>query len=139
MRTFFLCFLLIIVLSPLLFAQDFDAESPTEISSSIEEALLLSKRREMIQRLTREFEVTDQTVLRAMEEVPRHLFLPASLQRMAYELSYIPLGNGQVLPEPELLARLLINLDLNRESRILIAGNSTAYTAALIANIAQDV
>ncbi len=139
MRTFFLCFLFITALSPLLFSQDFDAESPTEISSSIEEALLLSKRREMVQRLTREFGVTDQNVLNAMEQVPRHLFLPASLQRMAYEFSYIPLGNGQVLPEPELLTRLLINLDLNTESRVLVAGNSGAYTAALIAFIAQEV
>ena len=131
--------LLILYSSPFLFSQQFEPIQPAGTSSALEEAYLVSKRKEMVQLLRTRYNLDNPELLTAFEAIPRHLFVPDNLLRMAYRMSYLPLGDGQVLPEPGLLAAILSSLKVAPVDRVLIAGASTPYTAALISSLASQV
>lgn len=124
---------------PLLPAQELESRGPTTVSRTLEDAYLTSQRRAMAEELRTSFNITDEDILAAFQVVPRHLFIPENVNKMAYKQSFIPLGGGQILPEPFLLAKILINLKINNTSRVLIAGNSTPYATALIASLSDNV
>ena len=93
----------------------------------------------MVQFLIERYKLSDSAILQAFENIPRHLFVPDNLRRMSYRLSYLPLGEGQVLPEPGLLATILSSLNILPTDTVLIAGTGTPYTAALISTLASEL
>jgi len=139
MKRLFLTILLIFFSVQGIFTQEFETVNPTEIPESLEEALLASKRREMAEGIRRELKLEKPLIIEAFDSVPRHLFVPEHLEKLAYEYSYLPLGSGQVLPEPFLLARIIDYCDIQSYDRVLIIGESTPYAAALVSNLAEEV
>jgi protein-L-isoaspartate(D-aspartate) O-methyltransferase len=83
--------------------------------------------------------IHDERVLRAMEKVPRHLFVPASLQATAYDDNPVPVGEGQTISQPFIVAYMLESLQLTPDSRVLEVGTGTGYQAALLGEIAREV
>ncbi len=83
--------------------------------------------------------VKDLAVLRAISEVPRHLFVPPALLASAYEDTSLPIGNGQTISQPSTHARAIAALSLTGRERVLEVGTGSGYQTALLAQCASTV
>jgi len=83
--------------------------------------------------------VKDLSVLRAISEVPRHLFVPPALLVSAYEDTSLPIGNGQTISQPSTHARAIEALALTGHERVLEVGTGSGYQTALLALCASTV
>jgi len=85
------------------------------------------------------YEVGDERVLAAMARVPRERFLPLDLQRYAYEDRPLPIGHGQTISQPLMVAMMTEAMDLSGPEKVLEVGAGSGYQAALLAELAQHV
>lgn len=83
--------------------------------------------------------IHDPRVLAAMREVPRHEFVPESFQQDAYEDHPLPIGSGQTISQPYIVAIMLEHLDLQGTDRILEVGTGSGYAAALLSRMCAEV
>lgn len=83
--------------------------------------------------------IRDLAVLRAVAEVPRHLFVPEYLWHRAYDDAALPIGNGQTISQPWIQARSLEALALTGRGPVLEVGTGSGYQAALLARLADTV
>ena len=83
--------------------------------------------------------ISDLAVLRAFDEVPRHLFVPSGVRHRAYEDSALPIGNGQTISQPSVHARYLQELRLTGRERVLEIGTGSAYQTALLGKLVEQV
>ena len=83
--------------------------------------------------------ISDLAVLRAFDEVPRHLFVPTGVRHRAYEDSALPIGNGQTISQPSVHARYLQELRLAGRERVLEIGTGSAYQTALLSKLVEQV
>lgn len=100
---------------------------------------LIEQRRQMVERQIRARGVSDPRVLAAMEEVPRHLFIPPPYDRNAYEDSPLPIGNGQTISQPYIVAVMTELLQLKPSDRVLEIGTGSGYQAAILSRIVSHV
>jgi len=78
-------------------------------------------------------------VLAAMERVPRHEFVPADLQGDAYRDGPLPIGHGQTISQPHIVALMTELLAIRPESRVLEIGTGSGYQTAVLAELAAGV
>lgn len=78
-------------------------------------------------------------VLKAMREVERHLFVPESLRRSAYEDHPLPIGHGQTISQPYIVAAMTEMLDPKPADRVLEIGTGSGYQAAVLARLVRHV
>lgn len=83
--------------------------------------------------------IKDLAVLRAIDMVPRHKFVPESTRHRAYEDSALPIGSGQTISQPYVHARALELLQLTGGEKVLEIGTGSAYQTALLAELAAQV
>jgi len=83
--------------------------------------------------------VRDLSVLHAIAEVPRHLFVPTGVRHRAYDDSALPIGNGQTISQPSIHARYLELLRLKGTERVLEVGTGSGYQTALLSRLASQV
>jgi protein-L-isoaspartate(D-aspartate) O-methyltransferase len=83
--------------------------------------------------------ITDSATLRALRTVPRHLFVPANLRASAYVDFPLPIGRGQTISQPYIVAFMTEQLGLTPRSRVLEVGTGSGYQAAVLAEIAAEV
>ncbi len=83
--------------------------------------------------------VSDTAVLRAMRTVPRHLFVPPARRADAYGDFPLPIGQGQTISQPYVVAYMTEQLRLSPRSRVLEVGTGSGYQAAVLAEIAGEV
>ena len=83
--------------------------------------------------------IRDLAVLRAIQMVPRHLFVPASVRHRAYDDAALPIGNGQTISQPWVQARYLELLGLTGKERVLEIGAGSGYQTALLALLSDSV
>jgi protein-L-isoaspartate(D-aspartate) O-methyltransferase len=83
--------------------------------------------------------VTDPRVLHAMRTVPRHRFVPATLQHLAYADRPLPIGQGQTISQPYIVAYMTEALGVERTHQMLEVGTGSGYQAAVLAQLAQAV
>jgi len=83
--------------------------------------------------------VRDRDVLRVMGRVPRHLFVPPNLQRRAYEDTPLPIGRGQTISQPFVVAHMTEVLAVTRDDKVLEIGTGSGYQAAVLAELAREV
>ena len=93
----------------------------------------------MVEQQIRPWQVLDPQVLNVLSHVPRELFVPAAYQAMAYTDTHIPLGHGQEMVPPRVDARLMHDLKLTGNDKVLEIGTGSGYLAALLAARAQRV
>lgn len=93
----------------------------------------------LIERLRAEG-IRDETVLAAMNSVPRHLFLDEALASRAYDDVSLPIGHGQTISQPYIVARMIeILRNGNPLGRVLEVGTGGGYQAAVLAQVARQV
>ena len=83
--------------------------------------------------------VRDPRVLRAMAEVPRHLFVDPAFRADAYADRPVPIGEGQTMTQPYIAARMTELLDIQPEDRILEIGTGSGYESAVLSSLARHV
>ena len=93
----------------------------------------------MVEQQLRGRDVVDERVLAAMERVPRELFVPERLQRRAYEDAALPIGEGQTISQPYIVALMTDLLDPRSGQRVLEVGTGSGYQAAVLAELADEV
>jgi protein-L-isoaspartate(D-aspartate) O-methyltransferase len=93
------------------------------------------------QALARELSATvaDAAVLGAIAAVPRERFVPAALRGRAYENVSLPIGGGQTISQPLVVARMLELLALDGDERVLDVGTGSGYHAAVLARLVREV
>jgi protein-L-isoaspartate(D-aspartate) O-methyltransferase len=84
-------------------------------------------------------DVVDERVLAAMERVPRELFIPERLRDRAYDDAALPIGGGQTISQPYMVARICEALALKGAERVLDVGTGSGYQAAVLAELAAEV
>jgi protein-L-isoaspartate(D-aspartate) O-methyltransferase len=84
-------------------------------------------------------DVVDERVLAAMERVPRELFLPEKLRKRAYDDAALPIGDGQTISQPYMVARICEALSLTGRESVLDVGTGSGYQAAVLAELAEEV
>jgi protein-L-isoaspartate(D-aspartate) O-methyltransferase len=93
----------------------------------------------MVEQQLRGRDVIDERVLAAMQRVPRELFVPERLQRRAYEDAALPIGDGQTISQPYMVARIAEALALTGGEHVLDVGTGSGYQAAVLAELAGEV
>jgi len=83
--------------------------------------------------------VSDERVLSAMRELPRHLFVPEPYRSAAYQDSPLPIGQGQTISQPYIVARMTELLQISPEDRVLEIGTGSGYQAAILGKLASEV
>lgn len=93
----------------------------------------------MFQLTLRRRGISDQAVLRTMEEVPRELFVEASDRDGAYRDSALPIACGQTISQPFVVAYMTEQLQLQKQHRVLEIGAGSGYQAAVLSKLAREV
>ncbi len=97
------------------------------------------ERKEMVQTQIKERGVHDELTLEAMREVPRHKFVPSNLLSEAYSDRPLPIGHGQTISQPYIVALMTSLLELSPGDRVLEIGAGSGYQAAVLAPICSEV
>jgi len=93
----------------------------------------------MVERQLRARGIEDERVLDAMGRVPRELFVPPALRGHAYDDAALPIGGGQTISQPYMVARICGELALRGHERVLDVGTGSGYQAAVLAELAGEV
>ena len=83
--------------------------------------------------------IQNDRVLQTMRETPRHLFIPENLKDLAYEDGPLPIGEGQTISQPYIVALMTELLDLNGDERVLEIGTGSGYQAAVLSPLVKEV
>jgi protein-L-isoaspartate(D-aspartate) O-methyltransferase len=100
---------------------------------------LVRSRRAMVDEQLRGRDIVDKRVLDVMDHVPRELFVPEAERLRAYEDAALPLGGGQTISQPYMVARIVETLSLRGDERVLDVGTGSGYQAAVLAELAGTV
>src|SRR5688500_20296674 len=95
-------------------------------------------RRRMVERQLRRRGIDDERVLAAMEEVPRELFLPEGQRGRAYRDGAVPIGEGQTMSQPWIVACMTALLELRGEEVVLEVGTGSGYGAAVLSRCCRE-
>jgi protein-L-isoaspartate(D-aspartate) O-methyltransferase len=104
-----------------------------------EPAALARKREAMVRTQIQNRGVKDPRVLAAMRAVPRHLFVPQEIVNSAYEDTPLPIGEGQTISQPYIVALMTELLEAGPEDRILEIGTGSGYQAAVLSGLVREV
>ena len=100
---------------------------------------LTTRRLDMVEQQIRQRGVADPRVLEAMRAVPREHFVPAQLAPRAYEDNPLPIGHGQTISQPYIVAYMTEALRVEPHHRVLEIGTGSGYQAAVLAQLAREV
>jgi protein-L-isoaspartate(D-aspartate) O-methyltransferase len=93
----------------------------------------------MVEHQLRARGIEDERVLQAMRRVPRERFVPAEWRDRAYDDAALPIGAGQTISQPYMVARICAELALHGDETVLDVGTGSGYQAAVLAELAREV
>jgi protein-L-isoaspartate(D-aspartate) O-methyltransferase len=83
--------------------------------------------------------VRDERVLAALRKVPRHRFVPEALRELAYSDRPLPIGHGQTISQPYIVAYMTEALRLEPKAKVLEVGTGSGYQAAILGELVHEV
>ncbi len=98
-----------------------------------------SQRELMVQKQLAGRDITDKRVLSVMAEIPREKFIPTQWREYAYEDRAVPIGLGQTISQPYMVAIMTQLLELTEEHRVLEIGTGSGYQTAILAKLSKEV
>ena len=101
--------------------------------------MFADERARMVEWQLRRRGIGDERVLAAMAQVPRELFVPEELRESAYDDAALPIGAGQTISQPYMVALICEQLALHGSERVLDVGTGSGYQAAVLAELADKV
>ena len=104
-----------------------------------EESRFRAARAEMVERQLLQRGIRDERVLRAMAEIPRHLFVPETWRSSAYDDGPLPIGDEQTISQPYIVALMSESLELQGTETVLEIGTGSGYQAAVLSRLAKRV
>ncbi len=114
--------------------KNMEGEGVVNSNSDYEQA-----RRNMVEYQIKARGIKDKRVLAAMLKVPRHLFVPEEMRDMAYRDEPLPIGYGQTISQPYIVAYMTEALKLRPEDKVLEIGTGSGYQTAILAELVRDV
>lgn len=105
----------------------------------VSDEVLTTRRLRMVEEQIVRRGVTDPAVLEAMRRVPRHLFVPSDMIESAYDDTPLPIGCGQTISQPYIVASMTEQVGLTSSSKVLEIGTGSGYQTAVLAEIARKV
>jgi protein-L-isoaspartate(D-aspartate) O-methyltransferase len=114
------------------------SERPGELVAGTVEPEFRGPRRRLVEQL-QDQGIRDLAVLKAIDETPRHIFVPRAVRHRAYEDSALPIGNGQTISQPSIHARYLQLLHLTGTEKVLEIGTGSGYQTVLLSHLAAQV
>lgn len=120
-----------------IFASFLSCQQPTKTAQKVVpgEDFFSSSRKEMIEDQIVKRNVRDPEVIRAMRKIPRHLFIPEAQRNEAYEDKPVPIGYGQTISQPYIVALMTESLRLKKGEKVLEIGTGSGYQAAVLQEI----
>ena len=115
------------------------AEVSERTAAQFEAVRLEAARQAMIETQIERRGVRDARVLGAMRAVPRHAFVPADLRSQAYEDAPLPIGGGQTISQPYMVAAMTAALKVTENERVLEVGAGCGYQAAVLSKLGREV
>ncbi len=106
---------------------------------SFEDPSLTKARLEMVEKQIKARGISDEKVLNVMDKVPRHKFVDPSLIDEAYDDHPLPIGEGQTISQPYVVALMTESLQLNGTERVLEIGTGSGYQAAILSELSDEV
>ncbi len=116
---------------------DPDTEPPPELDGDPD--AYEEERAQMVERQLRARDISNTAVLEAMETVPRHLLVPEERRAEAYSDRALPIGHGQTVSQPYVVATMTELLELEGDERVLEIGTGSGYHAAVLAEVTPHV
>ena len=113
--------------------------APNKTAPAFPDAKYQEQRQAMVQNQIAKRGVEDPTVLEAMRAVPRHELVPENRERQAYEDRPLPIGHGQTISQPFIVAYMTERLKLDPDDRVLEVGTGSGYQAAILGQIVDEV
>jgi protein-L-isoaspartate(D-aspartate) O-methyltransferase len=121
------------------FLSGFSRVPSVEQPSSNDTDKTIAQRKSMVEGQLIARGINDERVLQAMGEIPRHLFVDTSMQGRAYGDHPLPIGEGQTISQPYVVAWMTDALNLKSTDRVLEIGTGSGYQAAVLAEIVNEV
>jgi protein-L-isoaspartate(D-aspartate) O-methyltransferase len=116
------------------------SDSNASMADGIDEASVFAARRQqLVDSWVDAHAVRAPRILAAMRSVPREIFVPAELRARAYEDAPLPIGLGQTISQPLIVARMAEALELTGQERVLEVGTGSGYAAAVLSLLAREV
>jgi protein-L-isoaspartate(D-aspartate) O-methyltransferase len=119
--------------------REHNARNTEAMSFPFQPDSLPRQREKMVRTQLAERGICDLRVLAAMREVPRHEFVPETFRQDAYEDHPLPIGEGQTISQPYIVARMLDHLALQATERVLEVGTGSGYVTALLSLLCAEV
>jgi len=104
-----------------------------------EDIEFIQARKRMVEKDLRGRGITDERVLAAMQKVPRHRFVDEKFRHLAYSDSPLPIGEGQTISQPYIVALMTQLLDIHPGEKVLEIGTGSGYQAAVLAELTDKV
>ncbi|MFQ6135717.1 MAG: protein-L-isoaspartate(D-aspartate) O-methyltransferase [Candidatus Hydrothermarchaeales archaeon] len=104
-----------------------------------EDPSLTEARRRMVERDLKGRDIVDEKVLEVMGRIPRHEFVDESLKGVAYADNPLPIGEGQTISQPYVVALMTQSLNIERGERVLEIGTGSGYQAAVLAELTDEI
>jgi protein-L-isoaspartate(D-aspartate) O-methyltransferase len=115
-----------------------DSASDRPTADSLDTELTLSAREHLVRGIERS-EALDAKVAHALRVVPRHVFVPESLRDHAYDDGPLPIGEGQTISQPTVVAMMTGALNLKGDEVVLEVGTGSGYQAAVLSRLCRRV
>lgn len=113
--------------------------TPTQAVTQHESDPFLAERNNMVQTGVVDWGIKDEAVIQAMRNVPRHVFVPGEYLDQAYENHPLPIGFGQTISQPYIVALMTEAAQVERGDNVLEIGTGSGYQAAVLADLVDQV
>lgn len=129
----------VLLASSLLLLLLFASSSLFPVPGQMPDDTFAQARRSMVEKDLRGQGIKDPRVLEAMATVPRHLFVPESQRFQAYRDRALPIGEGQTISQPYVVALMTELLEIKVTEKVLEVGTGSGYQAAVLSHLAREV